>query len=208
MALTTAWDNELLATLPGTTPDLIDQQVISVLRDFCRRSGAWIIDEQKDITASQADYDFTSPTTTPPDGEVTMIHAVLVEGRWRNLADYTPALGTNITNFIYCPSPGTIRFKPVPTETITDGLVAAVAYMPPLAPTSSTIDDLFVSHWYEHILNGIKGRMMAMPGKPWSNIQLAAVHQRMYKSGISNARDTALKRYSKAETSWAFPRWA
>ena len=136
-----------------------------------------------------------------------MLMAVTEEGKFIALSDIHPA--TNLAGFsgyAYSKGPGLITLVPTPTETKTGELVAAVAYMPSVGET--TIDDIFVSQFYEVILNGVKSRMMSMPAKPFSNAQMASMHQYAYVNGISRARDTARRRFTTAEASWAFPRWA
>jgi hypothetical protein len=206
MADLTGWNDELYATLPGATADLIALQVIKILRDFSRQSGAWIREESTNIVAAQSEYDLSAASGTHA-GDAVFVWKVTVDQQRYGLSDVAPASGLSLTgSFAYCTSPGVIELVPTPTANSTNGLVASVAYMP--TEDASTIDDVFVSQWYEHILNGVKGRMMGMPGKPFSNAQLAALHMRLYRGGISEARDIARRRFSMAETSWVYPRWA
>lgn len=206
MATTSDWDDEIYGLLPGATPDQIAQQVEAVLRDFCRRSGAWIVEGTDSTVADQADYDFSS-ISSPVNGEAVMLMNITLDGKYVPLADTHPISGlTGFSGYAYSQDPGTVTLVPTPTTNGTDNLVAAVAYMPPAGET--TIADVFVNQWYEVIRNGILARMMSMPAKPWTNVQLATFHAGAFTRGIGQARDTARRRFSMAEASWSFPRWA
>jgi hypothetical protein len=197
------WDDELIATLPGATQDLIDQQVARVVQDFCRKSGAWIVESPlTKIKAGSDTYNFSRIS----QGKAIHTLSVTVEGKIIPLVDRRPANATAVGNFAYVKTPGIIILHPEPAEDKDEALSVTCSYMPIYDAT--TLPDEFGTHWYEHILNGVKARMMAMPGKPFSNIQLATYHKTLYISGISEARDEARRRFSTAETSWAFPRWA
>lgn len=203
MTLPTAWDDELFASLPGATTDLVKLQLQSTIRDFCRRSGAWIVDSTLNIKADRSTYDFSKIS----QGEAVMTMAVIIDEAYKSLADVFPATGISYRgSYVYSTKPGVLVVEPTPTKDIDNAFTVSIAYMPIYDATS--YDDLFGTLWYDYILDGVKARMMSMPGKPFSNLQLAAIHQRMYKSGISNARDTARRRFSMAESTWRYPGWA
>lgn len=60
--------------------------------------------------------------------------------------------------------------------------------------------------WFDTILSGVLGRLYAMPAKPWSSPPLAQEHLRIYKAGISQARDIAQRAWTDGAGRWSFPR--
>ena len=61
------------------------------------------------------------------------------------------------------------------------------------------------TQWFETILDGVLGRLYALPAKPWSNGQLAQYHGTRFRQGLNRARDIAARGYSNQQPNWAFP---
>lgn len=202
MASPTEWHDDLTIALPGATQDLIEQQLGQTIREFARRSGVWMEEQTTKIRAGRDTYDFSKV----PQGNAVTVMSVAVDGTQIPVADAMPSFANLTGNYAYVTSPGIIRIQPTPTQDITGGLQVNISYMPLKDATS--IPEEFVNQWYEVILDGVKSRMMGLPGKPFSNVQLAAFHAAKFTSGISEARDVARRRYSKSESSWTYPRWA
>ena len=88
MADYTECNDELIATLPGATQDLIDQQVARVVQEFCRKSGAWVVESgETNIKAGRDTYDFSRIN----QGEAIHTFSVTVEGRPLTLLEKRPA---------------------------------------------------------------------------------------------------------------------
>lgn len=74
------------------------------------------------------------------------------------------------------------------THTITKNgdLVVPVSLRPTMSATGAD-DAIYNDHW-NTIREGVLGRAMAMPNKPWSNPQLASAHYSAFNRSIEEAR--------------------
>ena len=63
-----------------------------------------------------------------------------------------------------------------------------VAQVRPRLADDMQIPAVMLSAYAEVIAAGVKARMMAMPGKEWSNPQMAAYYQERYRKGVADAR--------------------
>lgn len=82
-----------------------------------------------------------------------------------------------------------ITVWPVPDKKYPSGLTMRVALKPTRA--STTIDDVIFEEYAEAIASGALTRLMSSAGKPYTNVQMAAVHQAKFQQGINLARQRA-----------------
>jgi hypothetical protein len=55
------------------------------------------------------------------------------------------------------------------------------------------VDDLLYKDFLDTIVAGVKYRIMAMPGKEWTNLTAADVNYRLWRRGLSRAKIIAEK---------------
>jgi hypothetical protein len=78
------------------------------------------------------------------------------------------------------------QFAPVPAASGGPWeMLLHVAYKPTRTATSGP--DFLYNDYYEQIAAGAKARLMAMPGKAWSNPQLAGVYASVFDAAITKA---------------------
>ena len=67
--------------------------------------------------------------------------------------------------------------------------------------------DLWTTYW-EALLSGALYRLCMQPGKPYSDLQAASVHAKLYRSGIASARADAQAHHLRDGSEWSFPYFA
>jgi hypothetical protein len=61
--------------------------------------------------------------------------------------------------------------------------------------------DMFFQDW----LDGVLGRMYAMPSKPWSNLQLAQYHSKRFRNEMAFRKQEAQRGYAYNVPTWRYP---
>jgi len=85
----------------------------------------------------------------------------------------------------------TIRLYPVPVQDFT--LFLRAAFRPQRDAT--TFDDDLYKDWVDIIAEGAKARLFAMPAKPWTNPDAAALAHALYEQGLSRAKILVRRNY-------------
>ena len=83
----------------------------------------------------------------------------------------------------------TITIWPVPDRKLTNGLTLRVALKP--TRSSDTIDDVIFEEYAETIASGALTRLMSSAEKPYTNMDMAVVHQAKFMQGVNVARQRA-----------------
>lgn len=86
-----------------------------------------------------------------------------------------------------------MRLVGIPTDTIADALNVVVALKPSRSATQ--IDDWFIEDHYLRLLDGARAKMLMMPGRPWTNPNLAAVYAEQFGSAIIEQKGKSLRDY-------------
>jgi hypothetical protein len=61
--------------------------------------------------------------------------------------------------------------------------------------------------WFECMMDGVRGRLMSQPAKPYASPQMAEYHMKRFRVGLNLARAEAEQRYS-GQTTFRFPYFA
>ena len=96
----------------------------------------------------------------------------------------------------------------IDTSLVVSGLREGTALIA-LKPTSfdgCLPPDLF-NRWFECMLDGTKGRLMAHPAKPYSSPAMAQYHMKRYRVGINLARAEA-QQLNSGQSNFRFPYFA
>jgi hypothetical protein len=183
----------LLADVPGV-PDVTAKQALLLSTiEFCVHTHAW--DEIQDpVTLSDAvnEYD----VDVPQDARV-----VAIKNIWTAAKELTPVTmsqlqqavpnwqvaTSNIPMYYNAPADlGSFRVYPIPTNAMGLAITLRAAYAPTLSAAS--VPDSVINRYLESIVSGAKYRLMATPGKGWSNAPLAAYHQQRFDEGVNRAK--------------------
>jgi hypothetical protein len=180
--------------LPGATPAVIQLELFNVLSDFFQNSNIW----QEDIPFAVRAAD-TVPTTYYVEQESL---ASIVRLLWMVDSSSLPKFGTMAT-------PGEIVLLNQPSQDDTYTATVALTINDPVgADGFPEFPDWIVNKYSTGLIDGVVGRMMAQPAKPYTNMQLAGVRTRSFRSCVATAKAEALHMNVNNAQSWRFPRFA
>lgn len=193
--------NEVLPVLPGVSEALATNEIRNTIIEFCRDSWCWRqFSDPQLVLAGLNTYDLD-----PPAGaEVVMALVVKVDGKEldpKSEADLTalcPRWQTEpgTPKYFLTDDPSQIILAPVPDTKIAGGLVVTVALQP--TRTSTSFPGWIWSRYFDGLAAGAKARLMEMPGKPWTNLQLSAVYRARFDAAVAGAKVDSQKSLSRA----------
>lgn len=179
--------------LTGASENGIKAALYDVLKEFYSDSGAWMEDIEFIPLANVDEYSLA------PAQEGQLLRLV---GVWDNkglpVSAFMPDFGR--VKLLHAPANSgnadnkwTARFEKTVTLPTTRENI-------PIAP------DWTLRVYSPHILDGVFGKMMAQPGKSYSNDSKAAYHLRRFRVGIAMARTAAKRMNNVGAQAWAYPR--
>lgn len=164
---------------PGAPTDLVDLHLMNTVTHFCRES--LIVNKlMTEITTAAGDRDYS--VTVPSGYKVALVYLLKLDNviinPWFETTtsfklEYAPQAGQTLT--------GRLALYPERTET--------------------TVDDILYDDYLEAIVSGTLARLMAQPGKDWSNPQFVEYHRGIYSEGVIDAKLRALKQFSSLDHS-------
>jgi len=169
--------------LPGALDDGINLELAATLTEFFDRTNVW----QEEVSIA-VEADVTDYTISPSDGLVKRLMNVVTD-------DDIP-----VSALLKMPDTLELRFAPSQTDTY----VATVALTSDAARPLAVPDWLFSTYQLE-LLDGVLGRMMAQPAKPYSNQTLSVFHMRKFDAGVSNARSATRHGNGYGRQTWRYP---
>ena len=209
MATISSFTPKVLRKVPGCPEFLIEEAIIDALIDFCEGSLYWQADLTAiDIVSGTSTYTPTTPTDTLM---VTVVKA-FDEGQpielksedsldrdwpklnWRypyythdsGLSTPWRSVTSSQADFIYMPTPRTVRLVGIPDTSKTGGLTLKVALKP--TRTATTVDDVLYDEWYEEIAMGAAGKLQVMEGKAWTMLGVGTANLIGFEAAIRKAR--------------------
>jgi hypothetical protein len=203
----TKWTNLLLPRLPGASEALVNAETIQVIDNFCRESTAWR-DMLYGFDISQNDRDV--PITIGDGSQRVVVGILRVYFDQRQLTQYShvPFESTSSypSGWSTKPSdPSIVSLSAIPNKEHLGNLDAYV-YQAPVDPVNITDDmTLLTEDFFEFIFDGILGRFMSMPQKPYSDQRLATYHLSRYRDGVRKARSMANRGFTGNAQNWVFP---
>ena len=101
------------------------------------------------------------------------------------------------------PVPGTVQLSidPGQAETYT----ALVSLTSVATNSYPEFPDWILAKYFNELLHGLIGALYAQPAKPYTSPQLATVHMRKFRQGISLARVSANRQNTYSAQRWRFP---
>jgi len=195
---------KLVARIPSEPESIIQDELVSVIKDFCREGKPWRVRlDGYNTVAGQA-----TVAINPVDADSKCIDILKAFYKSNELGQaayrvHTPADGSPIG--FTCPTPDVITLIPTPSTSETGVLDVYVALVP-LDP-ATFVPDFFVTHHFEAILDGTLGQFYNQPMKPFHDRELAKYHLRRYRNKTREASDMAGRGYTPSAQDWAFPRF-
>jgi hypothetical protein len=190
--------NEARIRLPGATDDAMQLELFAVMDDFFKGSNVW--QEDIDITIPANDpantiYDVTPSSPSTIDKLMWVFQAPTQSNVARG-AQVGAAMQT----------PGQLTLRTQPSTSIVYRVTVALTVQDPVRRDGYVTFPAWVLAKYRSILiDGLVGRMMSQPNKPFSNVQLTVFHTRKFNTGIATARVEMTRNNTYRQQAWCFP---
>lgn len=176
----------------GCPNPVIDQALRLTAIEYCRETKCWA-EFQDPITLFDGarEYDMDVPTgayvQTVRDVLIgsRRLQPVTMLGLQEVMPDWPTATASEPSYYNLAGELPRLRVYPTPASPTQAMLVRAV-YVPTLSAT--TLPDFLAQRHLEAISSGTKGRLLAMPGVPWSNPELGMYHRANFDKAILNTR--------------------
>lgn len=189
--------NNLRLRLPGATTELIQYELYNVLNDWFQDTNMWTEDIEFPVFAN------TSPDVSIPDN-LEYILATNETASIFRLMGVVDDRGLQIGATM--PQPGTILLSKSPTGGVNYTARLALTVDDPVASGEiPNCPDWVINKYQNDIVDGVLGRMMFMPAKPFSSTQLATLHTKQFRSAVAFARQEYNRQNTFNVQPWKFP---
>jgi hypothetical protein len=164
--------------LPGCPQPLILQTFKEILQEFCEESQAWRFElDLINVRDGVSEYELLGQ---PSSAYILVPVKVRMPNKQSEDQEMEAGVDYDMTDRT------TLKLKVEPQEDDASGLYVKVA-LTPKDDAQTICDDLWIKH-YKAWAHGVKGRLMLMDGKKWSNEKKSAYHNSMYWDGITKAK--------------------
>jgi len=178
--------------LPGATVSTVQQELFMVADEFFKESNVW-----------REGIEFSVPANDPPGTvyEVTPTGNVVIDKlMWMRNTDG----GGRIFGQMSVPGEITLASYPLsPARYI--ATVALTVSDPTQRDGYVSFPDWVLAKYRGVFLNGLLGKMMSQPAKPYTNTQLSVYYIKLFNSGKSSARIDAQRANVYRAQAWNFP---
>lgn len=175
--------------IPDCLEPVIDQYVHIAAVELCRRSLKWT-ERKATATLDATSFPYTIPTTTGT--RIVKVLSVVInsislersdiETEEQSDGDWLTTTGEPC-RFVE-ESSGVLMIVPLP-DTAVD-VTIEVAIEP--SDNGTSIDDtIYAEHWLD-IQAGAMAKLCVMPGKPWTDANIALYNRDIFERGIENAK--------------------
>jgi hypothetical protein len=189
------------ARLTGAVPEVLQLELFNVMDEFFRGSNVW--NEDIDISIpgmdpANTEYEITA---TGP----ALIHNLL----WVFEVPSSSSIGRGARIGAYMSVPGVITLASQPSSNAVYRVTVSLTVQDPTARNGYvTFPAWVLARYRDTILDGLLGKMMSQPSKPYTNTQLAIFHMRKFKAGYTAARVEWQRNNGYRRQAWAFPGFA
>lgn len=191
--LLTAFHPFVATEVIGCPDPTINQALLLTAIEFCRETKAWTeIQEPIPLEGGAFEYEMDAPTgalvQTVRDVWIgsRRLTPITMAGLQNVMPDWATAQGSEPSHYSMAGELPLLRVYPIPANTTGQALVVRASYVP--KTNATTLPDFLGQRHIEGVASGAKARLMAMPGTPWSNPELASYYRAMYDQSILNAR--------------------
>jgi hypothetical protein len=180
--------NQVTVELPGSSDQGIRQALFNVFHEFFTDTNVWMEDISLSVDPDTTEYDLFSPEP----GEIVRVMWVMDSGGGQQLASLSADSVLTIAN-----APNSAD-----TWVVT---VSKTVGSPIDREGSPEVPEWVIARWLPALKAGLMGNMMLQPSKPYSNMQLAQYHLRLFGNGKIEARTTVQHSNMFGVNSWAYP---
>ncbi|MFW6177354.1 MAG: hypothetical protein ACOC43_03205 [Desulfohalobiaceae bacterium] len=169
----------IMPEVPGCPAPLAIQNLRQAAREFCQQTWIW-----QDTVPFEIEADYREAyVSVPRDGRLVAVRYLLEDGQELDVPD----------KLMIKTKRDPVEFEHEPEKS--KNLQARVVLQP--REDSKECPDWLVADHAEAIASGAKRRLMLMPGKDWSNPDLAKVHYQEFRREVARARVAISKGYSE-----------
>lgn len=180
--------DNLRINLPGALDGTIQNEIFAALTDFLQTTNVWTEDIDFAVTAGVQKY-----TIVP-----SRIAAI------NRLMGAVNSDGRSIS--VLMKVPGDLYLMDVPNKSATYTAQVALTVTDPTARDGyPDLPTWIINKYGSDLFEGVVGRMMGQPAKPYSNERLAIFHMRRFEASMSKAKVEAQHRNVYRGQSWRFP---
>lgn len=184
--------NRLVGELSGASRTVIDNEFLSVTKEFCRKTRAMI---HKETFTAALSHTFTPPVHT----RAARVVAIWVDSvRHIPVNKNTPFSTLPARTFDFDPVEGVITLP----EDATGSALAHVAILPTAMGGISTS---FIEEYEDALFDGTMARMLTHNKRPYSNAAMGIMHGRRYSAAVARVRRSMISAYARADAGWTFP---
>jgi hypothetical protein len=191
----------ILIDLPACPDMLAERELKNAAIDFCKRAGVWRT-QLAAIAVAVNDNSFALASPVATTRVVRALDVLYVIGTDKKRLDpiTVPELNESYPNWKITQGSISKFTQEVPDALLTDRMAdtaGTLEILASIAPTqaSTGFDDWVAEEFYEAIQHGALKRAMEIPGKEWSNPQLALYHESKFEDAINRATAQAGKMY-------------
>lgn len=173
--------SEIIGHVPGCPDFLIEEKTLEGTREFCRETWIWE-DEQAENQVLSVDpleedivYDLTYET-----GE----HIIGISVVTKNDTPMNPGI-----DYVKAVKNAKVIFST--PFSATDVVEVKRVYRPSM--TATEIPDFLVEEYGKTIAHKATAELLKMENKPWSNASKALYHENLYKAGVQDTQNAAMK---------------
>lgn len=182
--------NQARARLLGASDAGLKGELYDVLSEFFNDSRCWLESIRFNVVTDTTTYDIT-----PSEGQIVGLVGVLNSSN-QSQAALMPNIGTVILS-----SAPNVAEAPLYYY----ALVAKTVKLPTGKDQMPIGPDWVLPRWHTGILDGLLGRMMSQPQKPYTSEKHAAYHLKRFRDAIAQARTAALRQHTLGAQAWRFP---
>lgn len=190
--------NNARMRLAGATDGVLQQELFNVMDEFFKKSNVW--NEDIDVTIPGLDpagtiYEITSTGSSTIDKLL-----------WVYEIPDSTSIGRGAGVIAAMQVPGELTLRTQPSSPVDYRVTVALTVQDPtLRDGYVTFPAWVLAKYRECILNGLLGRMMSQPSKPYTNTQLSVFHMRKFVQQTASARVEWTKNNVYRAQAWAFP---
>ena len=179
--------------VPGCPEVLIKQAIVQTAIEFCAETLAWqeiqdpiiMIDKANELDV-EVPRDARIVTVKDIWASNRRLRPVTMEQLFERIPNWQTAESSEPAYYNASADWQTIKIFPSPLDAKRAKITMRVAYAPTL--TATALPDEIVTKHLDGLTGGAKSRLMLMPGRSWTNTQLAGVYRVQFNDQMLKAK--------------------
>lgn len=190
--------NNARVRAPGATDDAIQRELFMVVDEFCKFTNAW--KEDIPMTIPGGDPAGTTYIIAPQEpANITQLMWVFTQP-----SDVSMLRGSAVPASM--PVPGELVLANQPSSEQAIITTVALTVQDPVNRDGYVVFPQWMMQKYgDAFLDGLLGRLMTQPNKPWTNNQMSVYHLRSFNAKKAQARVEITRNNTFRQQAWVFP---